>query len=189
MSNLGNDTGRAVFEHSLPSTIARPAPTAERAVREKWIRDKYQHTFYVEPQPENGEPNEVRFLRAVRQSDYAAMLWCIAHKVDINFHDPDENSVSALHIAVLVRSRTCTEQWQNSLSVVAPADRMSPTQNQNAPIVELLLLNGADADSRDSDAWTPLHHCACHDFVNCAVVLIRYNAKLDRRDFDNKVRR
>jgi ankyrin repeat protein len=110
------------------------------------------------------------------------MLWCIAHKVDINYHDPDDNSNAALHIAAIVRNALASDEALLQTSLTNKY-LLLMRQNRDAPVLEFLLTNGADAD-----AWTPLHHCACNDVVDCAIVLIKFCAKLDRKDFDNKVR-
>lgn len=54
-------------------------------------------------------------------------------------------------------------------------------------LCDLLIQNGADLNSVDSNQWTPLHHAAHLDKVSCVILLIRRGVKLTPADAEGKV--
>ncbi|XP_063677929.1 ankyrin repeat domain-containing protein 49-like [Bolinopsis microptera] len=92
----------------------------------------------------DGTPYGERLLKAAEQGCTALVEEILSGEPDvINYKDTD--GYTPLH-------RACYQGWED--------------------IVEILLLNGADRDSRTDDGWTPLHSAARWNKVLCAKLLI-----------------
>ena len=99
-------------------------------------------------------------MKATRKNNLVEIVKLIAHGVDINKKSSKSNSCASLHIAV-----------KNGFTVLC----------------DLLLQNGADCNIIDANGWTPLHHAACTNKVDCLILLIRRGAKLNITSKDNQV--
>jgi hypothetical protein len=129
MKAIGNARANAIFEHTMFPPWKKPPPTCDRATREKWIQAKYHQKLFLNPaRPE--QPEKDLYL-AAKANDVISILSLIAYGVNVeHLHDHD-HCRSALHIAVI------------SGSLLA---------------AELLLLNRANVNTKDSTGSSPLHY-------------------------------
>ena len=157
----GNKFAKKVFEELLTDDIERPNPDSSREEKQNWIIQKYIDKKYCSPiELKDGKTLEIFLQEAVLDGDLENTLRTIVHGADLNWKDPQHLDFSALHFAV--------------------------TEGQ-VFLCDLLLQNGADPNIADGSGWTPLHHCAYLNKVDCVILLIRRGAKLAIVDNQDKV--
>lgn len=150
----------AVYEGAVPDDATRPTADSTREEKQAWIVRKYIDKEFLTPIPLPAFSTRERQLNAaVLDNDMAQALNLIARGAELNWKDPENLHLSALHLAV--------------------------TEGQGV-MCDLLLQNGAAPDIADGSGWTPLHHCAYLNKVDCVVLLIRRGAKLAIKDNQNK---
>lgn len=156
----GNPMAASVFEGAVPDDAERPNAESTREEKQAWIVRKYIDKEFLTPvQLPAFSTRERQLASAVLDSDMPLVLNLIARGADLNWKDPENLHLSPLHLAVTEgHGVTC----------------------------DLLLQNGATPDIADGSGWTPLHHCAYLNKVDCVVLLIRRGAKLAIKDNQNK---
>jgi Arf-GAP/coiled-coil/ANK repeat/PH domain-containing protein len=179
---LGNVKTNEIFEAKINEEKQQKPiqPSSTRAEKDQFITDKYVRKKYVldTEDSERENINQVRmfswrcgygcalhiilqeFWVAIKDSNLHTALRCLALGADINYRNPDDNSRTALHIAVL---------------------------QEDVVAVEFLLQWFCDVDQGDADGWTSLHHAASENNVRFVLTLLRRHAKPDIQNSDGKV--
>ena len=152
----GNAVAKTVYEAQMTETQTHLGPESTQEERLSWIKRKYiEKEFLSVLERPDGVTLEKMLPIAILEGDIVATLDLIARGVNINWKNSDNLDLAALHLAV--------------------------TEGQTT-ICDLLLQNGAQPDLADGSGWTPLHHSAYLDKVNCVILLIRRGAKLSLLD-------
>ena len=171
LTHLGNTRHNAVYEEALASASttstddgstasdtanasastapARPHATSTRAVREAFIRAKYQERRFVRRVADTQAACDAALLHAVGDADAvrgaAAAVHALASGADANCVDPADRS-TPLHRAIAAGSLLA---------------------------LELLVQNGASAARTDARGWSPLHYAAFYNRPRCALRLLQ----------------
>lgn len=134
--------------------------TPKSTVEERSIFIKNKYEFHLYIERTPASP--MALLDAARDNNLGAILSQIARGININYQCEDAANLSAIHIAVM---------------------------EGHVAACDLFLQNGADCNVLDSGRWTPLHHGAYLNRVDCVILLIRRGAKLTLLDKSSRVRR
>ncbi len=97
--HLGNARVNRVWEHTIPDGWKKPGPKACRQVKEKWIRSKYSFSGFSSEEEE--EDVLKKWFVAAQKNSIQDMMWCLAHRVDINAQSTALNGNTALHFSAL----------------------------------------------------------------------------------------
>jgi len=160
---LGNEKVNAVFAAMLPPDRMLDSQ-ADRAVRELFIRDKYERRVFVsdvgrrkDADGSTLEPNAALY-EAVTHDSLIDALHALACGANINYQEPGDKRTS-LHVAIT---------------------------NENFVMCEFLFQNGANVDLSDCMRWSPLHHAAFLGHTAAAGWLFKRSARLDLKDRTGK---
>lgn len=129
---IGNRISNMVWEALLDRSL-KPAPTASRDQRLKFITAKYVERAYVEPVSQYGTADDA-LLTSIKKHDIKAVLQSIAQRGNVNAHDRSRNT----HAVFL------------ALASADPARPVSSYANTPSPSIkafpmaELLVQNGAE---------------------------------------------
>ncbi|CAI5743347.1 unnamed protein product [Hyaloperonospora brassicae] len=113
---LGNDAVNAVWEHSVPDGWTKPTPTTSWDEKARFIKAKYHLRRFVEPDKtsdalgsESSTVNQElvkRFIAGAACGNVKALMWCLAHGVDVNVRAGKQNE-TALHVSAAAGAATC----------------------------------------------------------------------------------
>ena len=154
MLSVGNEvSNRAVWESKFKRTSQSNRPVVTAQNREKFIREKYQHRFYMNPYVEisNRVQAAIIFFSAAEKGDLLRVLGCIAAGIDVN--------VVLAHVEIM--------QYKSSApaavaAVPAGSDWAGKTalalccKGGHKLCVQLLILSNAEVDVLDNDGLSPL---------------------------------
>jgi len=127
---LGNEKVNSIWEHSIPEGWAKPDAQSDMEQRENWISAKYQWFGFVEEDRTSKEEVSRALSKAAEDGDVDKAMWCLAHKAEVNWRNPEKNLQTPLHLSVIGGHRNCTAY---------------------------LLLNGADLYIEDKHGKTAIH--------------------------------
>ena len=96
---MGNEQMNRIWESSIPEGWTKPGPSSSTAEKEKWIAAKYQWFGFVEEVRFDTKDTSMKLAVAAAQGDPEQIMWCIAHKADVNWQDPESQQKTALHRA------------------------------------------------------------------------------------------
>ncbi|KAF9973115.1 Arf-GAP with coiled-coil, ANK repeat and PH domain-containing protein 2 [Actinomortierella ambigua] len=158
MLALGNEKTNSVFEAKLNAGGEERWITvnSERPEKERFIVAKYIKKEFIE----DGESRKEFLTRSVHEvfwtamdcSDFPEALRCLALGANVDYKNPDHNSMTALHRAIARKDDTAVEflfQWYS------------------------------DINATDGAGWSPLHHAIAKDNSKALSQLVRRNAKYD----------
>ena len=152
LQSVGNLTSRGVWEALLlqsdASKRSRPNPGSNAAMREMFIRGKYEVRSFLAPNREKdiAKLNAMMF-DAVERGDLAALLQAVAWGANPAWVNPGAENRNALHQAVMY----------SNLVIVECVIQFMP-QGQ---------LNG-----KELRGWTPIHYAAYQNDKNLVELLI-----------------
>ncbi|TPX31616.1 hypothetical protein SeLEV6574_g08523, partial [Synchytrium endobioticum] len=162
LKGLGNQQVNCIFEDRLlkgGTSIAKPTPSSDRALKEKYIAMKYVGKEMIR-QPDTG--SELILAQAVRSADLPRALHCVVLRADVD--EPDLYGTAPLHYAVKAGDTTMVEfllQWRADVNVLDQSKR-TPLHHAamvgNAGLLSQLLKRGAQADIRDEERKTALDY-------------------------------
>jgi ankyrin repeat protein len=143
---LGNEKANAIFAACLPSTTAPLHSQADRAERERFIRDKYVRRLFVSEEGTrknaDGEPldGNASLYDAVARDCFVDVLHSLACGANVNYQEPGDKR-TPLHVAMA---------------------------NENFVMSEFLFQNGASGRRMGDDGLFVLFFCY---MCVCAVVV------------------
>ncbi|TPX31227.1 hypothetical protein SeMB42_g07790 [Synchytrium endobioticum] len=146
-------------KHVVLKGLAKPTPSSDRALKEKYIAMKYVGKEMIR-QPDTG--SELILAQAVRSADLPRALHCVVLRADVD--EPDLYGTAPLHYAVKAGDTTMVEfllQWRADVNVLDQSKR-TPLHHAamvgNAGLLSQLLKRGAQADIRDEERKTALDY-------------------------------
>ncbi|KAL6042883.1 phosphatidylinositol-3,4,5-trisphosphate binding [Balamuthia mandrillaris] len=158
MKTIGNTKANGIWEQKLPLGT-KPTEKDDRATKEKYIRDKYEHKKFIQKPSDDQETLRKRLLEEVLENNLLQVYKLLAWGAPINWQDPDQEKRSLLHQAV-IQGKT------------------------NLFCLELLIQMGAKVYAVDDLGRSPLHWAAVHDRAEMARLLLNRGA--DARLQDNQ---
>lgn len=141
---LGNNKANAIWEGGMERQQGwkKPEPTADRPVRDAWIRSKYMWKGFVDISENDGANEEERnekfsrdLYEAARRGDVDAAAYAIAHGGNVEWTHPNEGRKTPLHICALAQPPESGEDGWTAIECA-----------------ELLLQNGGKMDALDGSA-------------------------------------
>ncbi|KAH3759582.1 stromal membrane-associated GTPase-activating protein 2 [Pelomyxa schiedti] len=154
MKYTGNKKVNEILECLSPLPLTKPTAKSERALREQFIKSKYEVKKFVQQQSmSQDELNKALYISIQNSNaDVKSILHLMVVGADPNWIDPEDNlSRSPLHHAVIVGSPL---------------------------FLELLLQNGANPSVTDSKGWTALHYACFFNRPRAAMRLLQVCQKL-----------
>lgn len=148
MKALGNEKVNKILEHSVGSEHTKPTPETERALRERWIQNKYRNKLFLPPLKANTEElsKELYGLVSENKDKLEEMLLYLLQGANVNWENKEDSKKTPLHQAVAAN---------------------------NLLYCELLVQNGADVQAQDDNGQTPIHVAASSDYYLCLNRLLR----------------
>ena len=144
---IGNRISNMVWEALLDRTL-KPAPTATRDQRLKFITAKYVERAYVEPVGQYGTADDF-LLTSIKKHDIQGVLLGIAKRGNVNAHDRSRNT----HAVFLALAAADPARPASSHSATSPA-----STPKSFAMAELLVQNGAEIPTEPPPI--PLSHAA-----------------------------
>lgn len=147
---IGNDMANRVWEAGLAHQRGwkKPNPEDSRAVKENWIKSKYQwrgFIVYDDDEGGNEEDREEKFSMdlydAAGEGNLEKCYQAIARGASVQWKNKKEAEKTALHNCATSHPSEDDKSWQG------------------IECCELLIQNGAKLDSRDNDHQSPLDIC------------------------------
>jgi len=150
---LGNDKANKIWEAGLSHQKGwkRPTPEDSRAVKENWIKSKYEWRGFIEYSDADGndKEREEKFSRdlyaAARRGDVEAAAEAIAKGANVQWQNGDDGDKTALHVCAISHPSQDGQPWTG------------------VECAELLIQNGAKVDTRDKDHQSSLDICLVGD--------------------------
>jgi hypothetical protein len=149
---LGNEKVNPIWEGALALQKGwqKPTDSADRKIREDWIKSKYLWKGFLHFKDSDGE-TEVEILEkfsrdlyeAARKGDIWEVASALAHGGSIEWTNPDDGGKTALHICALGSKPTDGTVWQA------------------IECAELLIQNGAKLNAFDASS---------HGILDCALL-------------------
>lgn len=167
---VGNNRARAVWEASLllsdASKRSRPNPGSNAAMREMFIRGKYELKSFLAPTRERSKDAlNQRMFKAIENGDLSSLLESLAWGANPAWPNPQAENRSALHQAVMYANLIIVECVIQFMTVELNQKELrgwtalhyAAYQNDKA-LVEVLLLRGGSqlACELDAGGQTPL---------------------------------
>ncbi|CAM9150257.1 unnamed protein product [Ascophyllum nodosum] len=128
VEDMGNDAARQIWECNISSGWTKPTRDSGTQGREQWIIAKYRWYGFVGEDRRHPATISKALHHAAARGDVQRIAWCIAHKGNVNWPDPDAKGRSPLHVACEADQRRA---------------------------VVVLLLNGANMYAQDDQGVTP----------------------------------
>ncbi|KAH3743966.1 stromal membrane-associated GTPase-activating protein 2 [Pelomyxa schiedti] len=156
MKHCGNKKINEILESISPLPIPKPCAKSERALRETFIKTKYESKKFVPQQSmSQDEINKALYIATQNANvDVKAALQLVVAGADTNWVDTDDALGRApLHHAVFAG---------------------------NPLLLELLLQNGANTSATDNKGWTALHYACFYNRPRAAMRLLQVSQKLLR---------
>lgn len=160
MLKLGNEKTNKVFEAKILSGAEQRwvSVNSDRAERERFIMAKYIKKEFINEEGDQEFLNKSlheTFWEAMDVSDFTGALRCLALGANIDHHNDDHGSMTALHRAIARGDDTA---------------------------VEFLFQWFCDINSTDGQGWTALHHAVLNGNTKVLSTLIKKHAKYDVRN-------
>ncbi|GAM20843.1 hypothetical protein SAMD00019534_040180 [Acytostelium subglobosum LB1] len=158
MREVGNSKFNVIYEHSLSDQV-KPTEKCDRAVKEAYIKAKYQtRDFMIKSTLSVEELSKVLYEMTSTSNvgtpvDISRYLKVLGQGADVNY--ADQSGRTNLHQLI----------WRTD----------------DVTVLELLLQRGANITMVDSRGWTPMHYAAFFNRPRCASLLIK-------RGFDAAIR-
>ncbi|CAM9270672.1 unnamed protein product [Ectocarpus sp. 12 AP-2014] len=92
VEDLGNERARRVWEFNVSPGWTKPTPDSGAQHREQWIIAKYRWYGFVGNDTRDPPLVSKAMIHAAARGDVERVVWCIAHKGEVNWSDPDEKS-------------------------------------------------------------------------------------------------
>ncbi|KAH3763493.1 stromal membrane-associated GTPase-activating protein 2 [Pelomyxa schiedti] len=152
MRFCGNKRLNEIFEVSMVPN-SKPVASSERALRETWIKSKYDQRKFVQNTTMNNSDLAQAFYNAIPHlsMDISPALRYLAGGVDLNTPFPSEDNKTLLFQVVIYG---------------------------NVALLELLIQNGANLLTKDSRDCTVLHYCAFYNRPRSASRILTAAPKL-----------
>jgi len=171
---VGNTNSNAIWEAALSGQKARskPDPTASRAMREMWIKAKYQlKSFLAKDMEKDQERLNAGLFAAIENDSPLDVLKMLAWGANPGWKNMAQEGRTALHQAVMYGDLVCVECIaQHSIELGQAEIRgwtpLHYAAYQDDPqLVELLMLRGGTSLSllKDNDGLTPLDIAVAHN--------------------------
>jgi len=170
LKSVGNERSRSVWEASLmrsdASKRSRPNPSSNAAMREMFIRAKYELKSFLSPTREKDRAALHSMLfHAIEHGQLLPLLQALAWGANPSWHNPQAEQRTALHQAVMYSNQVIVECIIQHMNGELNAKELrgwtalhyAAYQNDKA-LVELLLLRGGSQLACELDAGgnTPL---------------------------------
>eukprot|EP01102_Stenamoeba_stenopodia_P017968 TRINITY_DN6522_c0_g1_i1.p1 TRINITY_DN6522_c0_g1~~TRINITY_DN6522_c0_g1_i1.p1 ORF type:complete len:844 (+),score=206.31 TRINITY_DN6522_c0_g1_i1:128-2659(+) len=147
MKELGNEKVNKILEANVGSEHSKPTPETERALRERWIQNKYRNKLFLPPLKANIEELSKEVYNLCGEKDkLVEMLLYVLQGANINWENKQDSKKTPLHQAV---------------------------EANNLLYCELLVQNGAEIQAQDENGQTPIHVAASNDYYLCLNRLLR----------------
>jgi len=148
--SMGNEQANAIWETSVPQGWTKPTDKSSAQLKEQWVTAKYKWFGFVDEARVTKEETSDQLGEAAGLGDTAQVMWCLAHKADINAASnstTDKSMKSALHRAcegghvntVLVLMQNGADLLQRDFNGRTPLDLTSQTRPANYEVLEKLL--------------------------------------------------
>ncbi|CAM9540819.1 unnamed protein product, partial [Laminaria digitata] len=99
VEDLGNKKARQIWECNVSPGWTKPTQGAGAQDREQWIIAKYRWYGFVGDDTREPPLVSKAMHHAAARGDVERIAWCIAHKGDVNWPDPNQGARTALHVA------------------------------------------------------------------------------------------
>ncbi|KAF9917932.1 Arf-GAP with coiled-coil, ANK repeat and PH domain-containing protein 2 [Lobosporangium transversale] len=159
MLKLGNEKTNNIFEAEILNGIEERyvSVNSDRAEKERFIIAKYIKKEFLLTDTKEFLTRSVHeaFWEAMDVSDYCEALRCLAMGANIDHHNEDHGSMTALHRAIIRRDDVAVEflfQWY------------------------------CDINATDREGWAALHHAVANDNQKVLNNLIKKHARYDVRN-------
>ena len=148
---VGNRVSNMIWEARLDRSL-KPAPTATREQRLRFITAKYAEKAYVQPISStlsHFSTADETLLASVKKSDLQNVLYALALHANPNATDRSRNTHS-VYLALAAADPASPSGASTPTRAVSPAHGQSPSGaptpglRKPFPVAELLLLNGAN---------------------------------------------
>ncbi|KAF0697678.1 Aste57867_11649 [Aphanomyces stellatus] len=97
-TQLGNAVANGIWEAAIAPGWTKPTAASPRADKERWIKAKYEFRGFSEHTPLKEDAIFADFLAAATAGRVAALVWAVAHGVDVARADAATKQ-TALHLA------------------------------------------------------------------------------------------
>lgn len=100
LAEQGNQKINGIWETQIPQGWTKPSPNSSMLMKEQWVVAKYQWFGFVDEVRVEVLECSRTLSEAAASGDARQVLWCIAHKADVNWKQADfHNGKTALHRA------------------------------------------------------------------------------------------
>jgi hypothetical protein len=141
LASVGNVKANAVWEAALllsdASKRSRPNPSSNAAMREMWVRAKYDLRSFLSPTREKDKATlNLKLFSAIEHGDLVGAMQSLAWGANPAWANPQAEQRTALHQAVM---------YSNLVLVECVIQFMPPTVTLNM---------------KELRGWTPIHYAA-----------------------------
>ncbi|XP_022088418.1 arf-GAP with GTPase, ANK repeat and PH domain-containing protein 1-like isoform X2 [Acanthaster planci] len=156
MLSIGNAMANSIWEGLLRNQT-RPAASASREEKEKWIRAKYEKKEFAAPPPFTDRPLGMQLMEAVIKEDVRLVTLVLIHagQDDVNYHYGEGDGRSALHLSCAMGNVVIAQLlvWYNADVKAVDADGRTALAYARSvgadECVKVMLANGCPDDGGD----------------------------------------